>query len=149
MDHTLQKSYCPDAWYAANDKYDQAPFNDGWAHINYADIVKYEETIAEQKVIIKRHEDSSFLMSTQCEETCAKLIKRINAKHKELCDLKTQHKICGHCDKTYTGYGNNSAPINCGRVCGNCNEFVLKARFAKLLETVSKTSKRDQSPSGT
>ena len=145
MDHTFQKSYCPDAWYASDDENDPSPFNDGWAHITYADIAKYEETIEEQKVVIKRHEG----VIVSYEETCAKLIKRINAKHKEICDLKSQHKICGHCNTNYNGYGNNSAPLNCGRVCDNCNGFVLKARFAKLLETVSKTSKRDQSPSGT
>ena len=40
-----------------------------------------------------------------------------------------EQKICGHCNKTYTGYGHNSKPLNWGSVCGDCNIFVLKARF--------------------
>lgn len=39
-------------------------------------------------------------------------------------------EICDICGKDIIGYGNNSDPINCGRVCDDCNfDYVLPLRI--------------------
>jgi len=47
-------------------------------------------------------------------------------------DLKAR-KICSICQSTYTGWGNNAAPVNAGRCCDECNDFVvIPARLHKI-----------------
>ena len=43
-------------------------------------------------------------------------------------DLEDE-KICALCAKPYQGFGNNGKPLIGGRVCDNCNRFVVLYRL--------------------
>tara|TARA_B100000287_G_scaffold433429_1_gene495136 strand:+ start:1232 stop:1495 length:264 start_codon:yes stop_codon:yes gene_type:complete len=48
-------------------------------------------------------------------------------------DLKDE-KICALCAKPYSGFGNNGKPLVDGRVCDNCNRFVVLYRLKLVQE---------------
>lgn len=41
-------------------------------------------------------------------------------------------EVCSICGKVYTGWGNNAYPINNGRCCDKCNDYVIYERIKKM-----------------
>ena len=39
---------------------------------------------------------------------------------------------CVICKKEYYGYGHNAAPVEDGKCCDKCNEFVIEQRIVAL-----------------
>lgn len=48
-------------------------------------------------------------------------------------NAKEKEKTCSICFRKYTGFGNNAWPVNEGRCCNQCNDFVvINARLAQM-----------------
>ena len=56
--------------------------------------------------------------------------------------MSVQFKVCELCKGTYVGYGHNGMPLIDGRVCNNCNGFVIMARLQLLSEVERDALKR-------
>ena len=48
-------------------------------------------------------------------------------------DIEEEKKVCSLCGKPYSGFGNNGKPLIDGRVCDECNRFVVLYRL-KLVQ---------------
>jgi hypothetical protein len=46
---------------------------------------------------------------------------------------KAKPQTCSICGGSYTGYGNNAAPINYGRCCDACDEKVISKRVERFV----------------
>ena len=40
-------------------------------------------------------------------------------------EWRDEIKLCSICHDTYIGWGNNAEPVNAGRCCDECNDFVV------------------------
>jgi len=50
-------------------------------------------------------------------------------------------KICALCGKPYEGFGNNGKPLCDGRVCDECNRFVVLYRLKMVQDKLPKMKK--------
>ena len=55
-------------------------------------------------------------------------------------DMEDRGKTCALCGKPYKGFGNNGKPLIDGRVCDDCNKFVVLYRL-KLVRDKEKATK--------
>lgn len=39
---------------------------------------------------------------------------------------------CSICGKKFIGFGNNAEPLNKGRCCNSCNDYVVAERIKRL-----------------